>query len=165
MKTKRFHRKRDKILRRASNKECLQFGLVLCKRMLPDYESFHGQTGFGDPSKLRESMEIVGKYIEEPDYEYLKLEDLVSELDACLPDTDDFSGIEVSYALNASASTQCLIAYLKDKNTKYISTISTLFLDTIDFQIQESDPSITEDEINKHPRMIEAIESQLKLLN
>jgi len=58
-----------------------------------------------------------------------------------------------------------LVAFQKENNNLFISSISTLYIATIEDQIKESYPNLSDKEIDNHPRLINEIERQIKILN
>ena len=86
---------------------------------------------------------------------------MIIEIDKVTPDTEDFSGWGVSFALNAAMSVSELLSYVRDRNYNQIVDISTFMTDTIDFKIQMSNENITETELENHPMLLSEFKNQL----
>jgi len=78
-----------------------------------------------------------------------------------MDDVGDFDG---SYALNASFVVYELLEYLYDGDVSHIFNISTYMTDTIDFELSEADPNLTEEELENHKDIIVEWTYQLGLL-
>ncbi|MFC0878897.1 DUF416 family protein [Saccharicrinis sp. FJH2] len=161
---KNFQIQIDKQLQRATDFERIQFGLDICNRLLLDYKAFELKDKWGDSSLLTEAIKFINISKNKGNIDLGKLDSLISLIDKVIPDTEDFSDWEVSYALNASVSILELLSYLKDKDYNHILTISTLMTDNIDFKIQMSNTDLTDNEIDCHPMLIDEFKYQLEII-
>jgi uncharacterized protein YjaG (DUF416 family) len=154
----------DRQLQRTTDSERIRFGLDICNRLLPDYKAFEIKDKWGDSSVLIEAIKFIDTFINKESIDLGKLDLLISMIDKVIPDTEDFSDWDVSFALNASVSIFELLSYLKDKDYNHILTISTLMTDNIDFKIQMNNTKITDDEIDCHPMLTAEFKHQLELI-
>lgn len=161
---KNFQGQIDKQLQRAGDSERIRFGLDICNRLLPDYKAFETKDKWGDSSVLIEAIRFIDISKNKENSDLGKLDLLIGMIDKVIPDTEDFSDWEVSYALNASVSIFELLSYLKDKDYNHILTISTLMTDNIDFKIQMNNAHIMDNEIDCHPMLIDEFKYQLEMI-
>lgn len=152
-------------IKNATELERTLFGLDICKRLAPDYTNFEIKNNWGDSKALNESIKFIETFLNESKNDLDKLDSIISEIDSIIPDTEDFSDWDVSYALNASVSVYELLMYLKDKDFSHILTISALMTDNIDFKIQMNNNDISEEEIDNHPMLTSEFKYQLELIN
>ncbi len=87
---------------------------------------------------------------------------MITQLDAIIPDTDDFGDWDGSYALNASLSVLETLEYLVDRDKSHIKSISTYMTDTVDFKIAQADNDILDEDVWRHPMMINEMKRQLE---
>lgn len=141
----------------------LSFALDICKRLLPEYVKFHDRHQWGDPSALAEAINYCESH-KINEMQKSQLQDYHKQIDAVTPDTEDFGDYDGSYALNAGCSIITLLDFLIDDERQSILDISTYMTDTIDFKLYESNPHLTDKEIDEHPDMINERKHQLELL-
>jgi len=148
---------------RYTQNKLLNFGLAICKRLLPVYIHFHNVHQWGDPSALTEAINYCESHsIAEMQTD--KLQDYHRRIEAVTPDTKDFGDYNGSYALNAACSVMSLLNFLISGDKESILEISTYLRDTIDFKLAEANPDLTDEEIDEHPDMIREWKYQLELL-
>jgi uncharacterized protein YjaG (DUF416 family) len=137
-----------------SYQKSLAMAILLCRKLLPDYQAFSATHGWGDPRVLEEAIQccesaqarIVMKE---------EIDPLFERLYAVTPDTEDFGDYDGSYGLNAAAALLHALQYVKGKDSKDIYAIGTLYTDTIDVKLHEMKID-DEDEIENYPLMQEA---------
>ncbi len=161
---KNFQRQVDEQLQMATDSERIRFGLDICNRLLPDYKAFEIKDKWGDSCVLIEATRFIDISKDKENIDLQELDTLISMVDKVIPDTEDFSDWEVSYALNASVSIFELLLYLKDKDYNHILTISSLMTDNIDYKIQMNNTHITDNEIDCHPLLINEFKYQLEMI-
>lgn len=161
---KNFQGQIDKQLQSATDSERIRFGLDICNRLLPDYKAFEIKDKWDDSSVLIEAIRFIDISINKAIIDLERLDLLINMTEKVIPDTEDFSDCQVSYALNASLSIFELLSYLKDKDYNHILTISTLMTDNIDFKIQMNNTNLTDNEIDCHPMLIDEFKYQLEMI-
>ena len=133
-----------------------QFELAhtVCKRLYFDYEKFVEVHQWGDADLLMDAIKLCeqGKA---GLVDKLEIEKMLPRVDSITPHMDDYGDEISSYALNASAAVYETLQFLIDKDKAHIYNIGNYLTDTIDFRIQE-EKSLNQDEIAKHPMMLEA---------
>lgn len=134
----------------------LELAIKICKELFFDYQKFYEVYHWGNPDLLLDGINLSEKTLNGK-LNYLKIKELMSEIDSVTPDTGEFGSELGSYALNASAAVHETLEFLVDNNPTHIVNICTYYLDTVDFRIQE-DTALTEEELDKHPLMIKARE-------
>jgi uncharacterized protein len=147
-----------------SNERRIRFGLDICKRLLPEYKVFKEKFNYGNVDILDDSLRFCELNINSNYLDIKKLDELFKQVESVIPDTESFSCIEVSFALNASVSVAELLAYYKDKDIEHLMTISEMMTDTIDFKIIELNNDVVDERlIDNHPLLINEFNYQLKM--
>jgi uncharacterized protein YjaG (DUF416 family) len=143
-----------KQLEALSYQKQFDLALAVCKKLYFDYEKFVEVHQWGDADLLMHAIKLCeqGKAGLIDRWE---IEKMLPRLDAIIPDMDDFGDEIGSYGLNASAAVYETLQFLLDKDRTHIYNIGNYLTDTVDFRIQEG-RSLREDEIEKHPVMLEA---------
>lgn len=133
------------------------FMAACCERMLPNYEHFARETGFGRSAMLREVVDVAWDWIQndelagDPD----KLATLAN---GQAPDTAAFASRYASAALDAAAAVALLMQTLAEPDGEGPAQVSRLAFDSIDLFVQEeldlapADPQF-ERAIQGHPLM------------
>jgi uncharacterized protein len=108
----------------------IAFGASCCERMLPDYYAFWQTEGWGDFSYLESVLNRIWRYVSGDDS---PLESCLNRLTNITPDTEDFSTIYVSLAVNSVSA----IAYTIEsclnpsEGSQKIALVSDLMFDSL----------------------------------
>lgn len=140
----------------------VDFGLNICKRLLPDYIIFNQKYNWGNSETLNRAIESIDGRIK-TDLNKESIYKLIAKVNLLVPDTDDFGEVEGSYALNASVSVVELLEYLIDEDKEHIINISRNILDTIDFKIREKEPTLTSQKLEEHYELVQEMYYQLEI--
>ena len=133
----------------------LTLAIDVCKKLYFDYVDFSEKYQWGDKDVLLDAIRIV-EQSKTNDIKQSLIDKTLSQLDAIIPDMDDFGSDELgSYALNACVAVYNSVQFIADKQPKHIYDIGICLTDTIDFKVQEQQ-TLTEQEIDNNPLMIEA---------
>ena len=153
----------DNIISKSKTETLIVFSIDICKRLIDDYVDFYNKHNWGNPDILKEAI----KYCEETEFAKIdrgKVKDLIHKVEKITPDTEDFENIEVSYALNSACAVLDLLEFIMKQDKIYVSNISSYVIDTIDFKIQETESSLTNDELENHPKIVEERKRQITFL-
>jgi uncharacterized protein YjaG (DUF416 family) len=133
------------------------FMLLCCQRMVPNYEKFSADTGFGEPSQLWRGLRMAWTWIESelvpPD-----LKELRASVERQAPDTEgDFPSQFTSAALDAASA----VAYVLDAveaptdsaTLELAIVVARLARDTVDLYVFHSTGLDSKDAIDNHPLM------------
>ena len=142
--------------------QLINFGVNICQRLLPDYIDFHRQFNWGDPEILKKSIQYI-KDTPADAVDEEKVKQLLADLDAILPDTEEFTDPLGSYALNAACAVFELLEYLIDPEIDHLLNISSTITDTIDFKLSELEQDLSEEEIANHPDLLKEWHHQLEI--
>ncbi len=146
-----------------TDQKCIEFGLWICNRLLPEYQTFYDQNNWGDPDKLKEAIMFCESIKSNKITDQNILADLIEQVELIIPDTENFGDFSGSYALNSSASVLELLEYFVDKDKSHIVNISEYMTDTIDFKIAEKNQSISNEEVDKHADILNEYKQQIEL--
>jgi uncharacterized protein YjaG (DUF416 family) len=147
----------------------IAFMLMCCGRMIPNYERFSADSGFGDATVLRHAAGIAWAAVESgdtPDH----LDELRAACDSQAPKTEDFVSRYTSAALDAANATATVLDAIEAPNTAYGVEVARLARDTVDLYLQEclslnpKHPSF-EDELSQHPLMQAELRNQKRDLD
>lgn len=129
----------------------LSLSISICKKLLIDYQIFSEKNDWGNPDLLLDAIDLAEKSLsQKPNATTVR--SLLPKIDEITPDTEDFD--DASYALNACSAVYETLEFIIDNDSTHIYNIGTYLTDTIDFKIQEDD-NLEQDQIDKHPLMIE----------
>jgi uncharacterized protein YjaG (DUF416 family) len=139
----------------------LAMAVLLCQKLLPDYQAFSAAHQWGDPSTLKEALQSC-KTAQTHSATKEEIDPLFQRVYSVTPDTEDFGNYDGSYALNAAAALLHALRYISGKDPKDIFAIGTLYTDTIDVKLHEMDID-DENDIDNHVLMLEARQLVLQL--
>ena len=139
----------------------LAMAILLCQKLLPDYNAFSVAHQWGDPPTLEEALQSC-RSSQTRNTTKEEIDPLFQRLYSVTPDTEDFGGYDGSYALNAAAALLHALQYISGKDPKDIFAIGTLYTDTIDVKLHEMDID-DENDIDNHVLMQEARQLVLQL--
>lgn len=117
----------------------LAFAYLTCERLYPNYVYFSDNFHFGNPQVLREAIDLLCSNIFEPIPDKNTIRFQKKALNKNIPDTENFSTIFVSLALDACTAISDSLDFLFDKDFSRIQNIFTYATDTVSAYIQEID--------------------------
>ncbi len=160
-----------------NHRERVALCLMCCNRLAPLYLQFSTTENWGNPETLRQLRELAGKWLAGDASIPVVLR---SDLDAAIPDTEDFESGLVSYALNASTAHAYLLDLFLDDNLELVLSVLQACYDSVDFFVQDRlDPEqrggVQEQQIEYHAPMrtevgwqfatIQAVQGNSDLIN
>src|SRR5262245_34312092 len=89
------------------------FMLLCCERMLPNFQVFSNETGFGDTGILRKAANTAWEWVATAK-PIQGLTDLRQLCGSQQPDTEDFSSPFTSAALDAASATEAILEAIED---------------------------------------------------
>lgn len=141
------------------------FATSVCERLLPNYEAFSRLEQWGEPTILRSALDEVWRSLEATSLTPERLHDLQAQCEAVLPDTEDFTSLYTSAALDAGVAILETLACCRDGDPQRAATVASLARDTVDMYVQQkdhldyADPEF-EQKIAAHPLMIRELRKQ-----
>jgi uncharacterized protein len=126
----------------------------VCKRLYFEYQNFSEINQWGNPDTLLDAIAFC-EQAKLSKIDRNLVEAKLASIYAITPDMDDFGDVVSTYALNACVAVNETLQFLIDLQPKQIFNIGICLTDTVDFKIQ-GDDNLPEEEIDKHPMMIEA---------
>lgn len=133
-----FRQEVESALMSTSHKGRVLFGVAICQRLFPNYVAFQNEQGWGDLRVLQEGIDLIRQYLlKDGLFDDAEIGDLIDQLDVVTPDTEQFSGVLTSFALDAANSVYCTLNFLRDKNINNILDVSSFAIDTVDLFLQE----------------------------
>ena len=120
-----------------SDEQKLLFGFWISKRLFHNYVYFNKETSFGDIDVMLDAFNLIEKYLGSGSFDRATVIKAMDKVEMNTPDTEDYSTILVSFALDAcSALNECL-AFILDKKINRVIDIGIFARDTVDMFIQE----------------------------
>lgn len=104
--------------------------LMSCNRLAPLYLKFSTTENWGDPEALREVRELAGNWLVGDTSIPAALR---SQIDAVIPDTEDFDSVFASHALNASTAYTDLLDLLLDDKLELVLQVLQGCYDSVNF--------------------------------
>ncbi len=123
-----------------NRKNKIIYCLLISEKLLPNYKYFSSIYDFGSVKKLEDIINVLYDYVF--DKKHLTTEDVdiyLSEIEEITPDTNDFSTILVSFALDACTSVISTLNFIKNNNDNDVLDVACYARDTVDMFIQERD--------------------------
>ncbi len=133
------------------------FSLAIAERLLANYPVFSSAEGFGDPSKLRDALDLAWSWLADSE-SVVDLDDAVKHSEAQAPDPGESNSLLVSAALDAVNAVLCVLELVANPGSTAALEASELATDTVDLFVQEvggmdsRDPDL-ESRILSHPLM------------
>lgn len=136
----------------------LAAGAACCERMLPNYERFMREVGWGDIVPLRTALDTVWEACTRQGATDINVQELLARCEASAPDSNRFTSLYVSSAQDAVFSVCALLDFLLEGNVERIVGVFRLSIDSVDLVVQEEkdmDPRGPQREVKilKHPLM------------
>lgn len=114
------------------------FSLLICEKLLPNYTFFSKKYSYGNPIVLSNIILTLYKDLLEKTENY-DIDQYINDIENITPDTEDFSTILVSFALDSCTSILSTLYYLKDNDLENIVDVAIYARDTVDMYIQEKE--------------------------
>src|SRR4029079_8952292 len=143
----------------------LAFAAARCERMLPNYETFMREVGWGDVRPLRSALDSVWLACEDKTSSAADMRALLSECEKSAPDADDFESLYVASAQDAVFAICAVLDFLLDDDLDRLVRAPQLATDPVDLVVQErenmdsADPRL-ERKILEHPLMQQELQRQ-----
>lgn len=111
------------------------FMAACCERMLPNYEAFQAEEGWGDASVLRAALAAVWAWIA-TSADVQDIAALVAGCEEQAPEPGEFASLYVSSALDAANSVAAVLEALDDASVERAIEVATLSRDSVDMFVQ-----------------------------
>jgi uncharacterized protein YjaG (DUF416 family) len=121
-----------------TDKKKIIFCLLICEKLLPNYDFFFSKFNYGDPLSLQQ---IIAKLYENlfKNIDDKNIGSYIASIESITPNTENFNTILVSFALDACTSILSTLFFILDKDIENIIDVATYARDTVDMYIQEKD--------------------------
>jgi uncharacterized protein len=127
----------EKLLSALSPQKQLIFAFLTIEKLVPNYAYFSNLHSWGDSQILTESQLLIYNSIFERDTTGYDIKDIYTRLEEATPDTEDFSSISASFALDACTSVLSTLDFLSENDLSHIVEVAIFARDTVDMYIQE----------------------------
>lgn len=114
------------------------FAAACCERVLPNYEAFvlaeklATPSGRADMALLNCSLDVVWRFVKSGTLSTKQVSHLMSQCEAVIPDSDEFSSIFTGAAANAAASVIYTLQSCLDGDSNRIALVGRLVIDSLD---------------------------------
>ena len=145
------------------------FALSCAERMLPNYRRFLREHGWGNESMLRMALDLGWDMVSMKPVDQRIAVDLKEGCSEQAPDTEEFSSLYVSPALDAANSASIIAALTISPDVERVVEVASYARDTVDMYVQEIEempPGILdlEERIRQHPLMQSELKNQREAL-
>ena len=153
-----------------SESQRVAFAASCCERLLPNYKKFVEVDNWGDYNSLRR---ILNRIWNHASGQIISNDEIRQFLKICydvVPNSDDFTSMYTSYAIDAGASLYNTLKYCLEGDIKCLTSVVDASINTVDLFIQEkynicpSDPNL-EQKITSEKLMQTELKKQLEDLN
>ncbi|QXP53584.1 DUF416 family protein [Cellulophaga sp. HaHa_2_1] len=145
-----------------SSERKLDFAIEICEKLLPDYKAFYNEYKWGDLDSLADGLVLCKQNANGLDTDVKSIEKLISGIEKNTPDTADFGQVSGSLALNSATVISETLNFILDNKNERILDIGCFSYDTVFFKIGESNPNLSDDEIEKESELESEINWQLE---
>ncbi len=126
-------------LRSLPHRKQLAFAASVAERLLPNYEAFFRESGWGDPRVIRSGLDAVWAFVRRRQLSADVVQSLERAITKVTPEPGEFESALASAALDAAnAVNQSLTCCLR-QDPKKVAEIASFARDTIDMFIQVRD--------------------------
>jgi uncharacterized protein YjaG (DUF416 family) len=139
----------------------LAFVARIAGRLTPNFEAFSVETGWGDPKQLNLTLDRIWAQLESSD-EMVGAQGLLLSCEKQMPDTEDFSSVLTSTALDAVGVICLCLEGFKGAAVQYLDA-AQLATDSIDLYLQYAlnpESGNTEVAVAHHPLMRQELADQ-----
>lgn len=141
------------------------FAASCSQRLVRNYEKFSGMEKWGKPDVLRTALDEVWRSLEGGQLEIARIESLAEQCEAAAPDTETFSSLYTSAALDAASAIVETLRCCEDGQPDHAVNAATSARDSVDMYIQmrnDLDPTgkAMEDVIVADPLMQRELQKQ-----
>ena len=137
----------------------LSFGILISKKLYPDYEIFSEEEKWGNPEIIKEAIALCEKS-RDTEIDLSEFELMMEKIGEVTPDMDYFGSVRGSCALNACVAIHETLEFLITKEWKPIMDAGIAYYDTQDARLWDDD--FTDAELDQHPSIIETRRFLLK---
>jgi len=128
------------LLEKFDYKKQLAFAYLTCERLYPNYVYFSNNFEFGSKFILRSAIDFIhSSLLMNIAPNQSEIESNLKKVDLNTPDTEDFSSIFVSSALDSCTAILETLGFMLDKNSARLYDISSFATDTVDMYIEIRD--------------------------
>lgn len=125
-------------LSRMDSTAALAFCTLICYRLLPNYEFFSRESGFGNISDLKSAADFSFQSIgSENEMDIETISSFIERIESQTPDTEQFRSLYVSFALDACVAALETLEFIRDKDWQHVIAVSTSSTDTVHAFVQE----------------------------
>jgi uncharacterized protein YjaG (DUF416 family) len=155
-------------LRALSHRQLVAFGLLCAERLIPNYQPFVDEHGWGSAESLRKGLDLAWDWLETGTSK--DVAGIRTECEAQAPDTEDFDSMHVSSALDAANAAASVLDLVEEPDSGVAGEIASLATDSIDMYVRhreamEPNTPRLEDEIANHPLMRLEVQRQRRDLD
>jgi hypothetical protein len=153
------------MLLRLSPYQQIAFAAACCERMLPNYAAFSKMEKWGNTTFLRSALDEVWGLIEKNRCDKQTIQRHVNQCESIVPDTEEFSSIYTSPALDAANAIIETLECCLSHDTAKIVDVAGFARDTVDMYIQDKEnierfDAQVEQQILSHPLMVREMKQQ-----
>ena len=122
-----------------SQRHRLAFAAGISERLLPNYEVFSREVGWGNPSLLRSAMDVVWLMVAGGKLRLREIRELQAQIRDLTPDTENFASRLTSAALDAASAVHETLEVACRDDAHRVVSIATFASDTVDLFLKERD--------------------------
>lgn len=158
-----------KRLEKLDSRRQLAFGAACCERLLPNYNAFQEDTGWGSIRPIQDALNLVWSSVGGQQPGFGEVKHVLNECESVGPDSDDFESLYTGFAQDTCFAVCSLLDYLLNSNPERVVQAATYATDSVDLFVQElenmvpNDPEL-EQKILAHPLMQRELAQQEKEL-
>lgn len=117
----------------------IAFGASCCERLLPNYKKFTETENWGDYSLMRNILDKIWGHVLNNPISEVRIKQMMEECNNMTPDSEDFSSIYTSFAIDAGGAIHETLNCCLDSKSEHIVDVASFARDSVDMFIQERD--------------------------
>jgi uncharacterized protein YjaG (DUF416 family) len=107
------------------------FAASCCERTIPNYFAFYEMEKWGNPTLLRQALDIVWAHLSGATRPVHEIQNLLQSFKLLIPDTEDFSSLFTSQAGDAVASIAYTMESLINEDINLLAVVGRLSFDSV----------------------------------
>jgi uncharacterized protein YjaG (DUF416 family) len=108
------------------------FAVITSEMLHPNYAAFKERNNWGDDNVLQDAISQIYYYIINSSLVSIaELEDIETRIEFITPDTEDFTDVVTSFALDACTALMATIRFIVDKDVNRVLEVSDYAIDTV----------------------------------
>ena len=126
----------ERSLERLSPERRLAFAAATCERLLPAYDAFVRESGWGDPLVMREAVKLAWGAVRKHPVEFTDVAELQTRCQEAIPDSEDFGTTWAAAAIDTGSAVYHLLECVLDPSSTRCAAVAAAAHEGVDLYVQ-----------------------------